>query len=99
MDAGFRTKYLQSYGTNSGVGGNPRVPKLWPRIDTLESACRGLLAGSLKRAGQGRRAEGDILLGHNSRELRIGKIVPSCRCTKTFAPLWVRAQLMWRSPG
>jgi aryl-alcohol dehydrogenase-like predicted oxidoreductase len=31
----------------------------------------GLLAGSLKKAGQGRRAEGDMLLGHNSRELRI----------------------------
>jgi aryl-alcohol dehydrogenase-like predicted oxidoreductase len=31
----------------------------------------GLLAGSLKRTGQGRRAEGDMLLGHNSRELRI----------------------------
>jgi aryl-alcohol dehydrogenase-like predicted oxidoreductase len=31
----------------------------------------GLLAGSLKKAGQGRRAAGDMLLGHNSRELRI----------------------------
>jgi aryl-alcohol dehydrogenase-like predicted oxidoreductase len=31
----------------------------------------GLLAGSHKRAGQGRRAEGDMLLGHNRRESRI----------------------------